>query len=534
MALSLAIVSSLVPAVSYRFPRAAISTIDPLASAAALGILQRGGSSSDAAIAANAVLSVVAPDQCGLGGDLFALVLAPPSARGPAQVYAIDSVGRAGSKVNAEELRAGGNTTIPRGSMAGVTVPGCVDGWLLLSRRFGLLRLDELLADAARYARDGFVASDRLIRHVFESAQLPALQPLVAAIGNPASPNRIINRPGTARVLDAISKLGRDGFYAGEFGAELMLMGAGQFTAEDLAQPLAAISNPIAVEAFGYNVYANGAPSAGYLALGALAWLSRDGKCPQFASSGWYAQQIQAFKATRWLREYHYDGSLVGELLANRAPSGELRTAEPGGTSPDTTAIVVSDHFGSTTVIVQSNGHAFGSRLATPDSNIFLHDRGAVGFNLREGDPNELRPGARPRHTLSPLIATDGTGKLRLVAGTMGGDKQPSILTQLVTGVLRDGEEPSSVLSAARFSFSIPPRGDQAGFDTFDYGEPGISIESNLPKETLVELEAGIGELSRVSPFTPAAGVSHLIVATDDQLATAVDPRSEGGSVIGF
>ena len=526
--------SPLVPAVSYRFPRAAVSTIDPLASAAALGILQHGGSSTDAAIAANAVLSVVAPDQCGLGGDLFSLVLAPPSARGPAEVFAIDSVGRAGSKVNPEELRASGHQSIPRGSMAGVTVPGCVDGWLLLSRRFGLLRRDELLADAIRYARDGFVASSRLTRHVAEVAHLPALQPLASAIGRPARPNRVINRPGTARALEAISKLGRDGFYAGEFGAELMLMGEGQFTAEDLARPLACISRPLAVEAFGYNVYANNTPSAGYLALGALAWLSRDGNRPRYASSQWYAQQIQAFKATRWLREYHYDGSLAGELLANRAPAGEARTAETAEAAPDTTAIVVSDRNGSTTVIVQSNGHAFGSRLATPEGNIFLHDRGAVGFNLKEGDPNELRPGARPRHTLSPLIATDGNDKLRLVAGTMGGDKQPSILTQLVTAVLRDGEDPADVLAAPRFAFSIPPRGDQAGFDTFDHGEAGISIESNLPEETIAELEAAVGEVGRVTPFTPEAGVSHLIAATDDQLITAVDPRAEGGSVIGF
>jgi gamma-glutamyltranspeptidase/glutathione hydrolase len=503
-----------------------------MASAAALKMLQSGGTAVDAAIAANAVLSVTAPDQCGLGGDLFALIYVPQSSKSPSQVLAVEAIGRAGSGANPDWLRNEGLKRIPRNSIHGVTVPGCVDGWLLMHRNFGRLRMDELVEDAYYYAKNGFAPAPRLVDHLREIRHIPAAARMLDQLDGK---NQIIKRPGTARALEAIGALGRDGFYAGEFGAELILMGEGLFKAEDLAMPLASISKPLQSTLFESTLLTNRPPAAGFLALGALSMLARSRSRPKFGTAQWYLSLINAFRHTSWLRNHHYDGSDVADLISKAHAGNQGPSIDPGISAPDTTAICVADRAGYSCVIVQSNGHPFGSTLATPDSEIFLHDRGAVGFNLIPGDPNELRPKARPRHTLSPMMVTDPAGTPRLIAGTMGGDRQPMILGQILLSLLVDHEEPASALVAPRFGFIAPKHTDLKGFDSFDFQtEPGVAIEGHIDGEVLAKLREAIPDISVSEPFSPTHGVAHAIVFEDNCLALAPDPRARCASVIGM
>ena len=133
-----------VPYVACRAPNAMVSTVDHLASAAGLRVLSAGGSAVDAAIAANAVLSVTLPNQCGLGGDLFALV--HQTGEDP---VALNASGRSGSGADPVALRDRGYQAMPSREAPAVTVPGCVDGWLALHQRFGQLELARLLAPAS-------------------------------------------------------------------------------------------------------------------------------------------------------------------------------------------------------------------------------------------------------------------------------------------------------------------------------------------------------------------------------------------------
>lgn len=514
------------------FPHSAVSTIDPLASQAALTVLRRGGSAVDAAIAANAVLSVVAMDTCGLGGDLVGLVYQPRTPRSGPKVHALMGVGRAGSHADAESLRAAGFRLIPRDHPAAITVPGAVDAWLLAHERFGRLPLETVLTDAIAYANDGFPAPARLARGAEELWRLGYRSELVLAFQENFQPGTVVRHRGIGRTLAALVRLGREGFYAGEFGAELVALSQGALRADDLATPQAELASPVGVEAMNLGFLTAPPPSAGFLALAllrALPW-----RRPHSALEA-YLDLVDAVEATRWLRAYHYDGVDVADLLGSprRPVAGRPR---PRAEAPDTTAIVVVDRNHGACVFVQSNAHSFGTRLATPDTGIFVHSRGAVGFDLDPRSPNELKPRRRPRHTLAPVMALDrATGQLRIAAGTMGGDRQPTILAQVIAAALRNGLEVREALARARLAEVRVIPGEHPGFDTHVGGAATTwAIERHADEAVRQELNERLGGIIVEPPLDPAAGVAHLAMLDSDAIVACSDPRAEDGSAIGW
>src|SRR4051794_28175106 len=132
------------------------ATSQPLATAAALRVLQQGGNAVDAAIAANAVLGVVEPMSCGLGGDLFAIVWDAKTQK----LYGLNASGRAPYAANLEAFAARGLKEIPAHGPLSWSVPGCVDGWDELLKRFGSRTWGEVLAPAIEYADEGFPVSE--------------------------------------------------------------------------------------------------------------------------------------------------------------------------------------------------------------------------------------------------------------------------------------------------------------------------------------------------------------------------------------
>ena len=257
----------------FEFPRAVtrtaaagmVSTIDHAATAVGVDLLRRGGSAADAAVGANAVLAVTSPHACGPGGDVWALVA---DSSGPP--VALNAAGFAGSGADAARLRARGLDRIPlRGHVSSVTVPGAVDGWLALHRRFGRLPLAEVLAEAIRMAADGFAASPHLAERASEVAGVAGNTDIAADL----RPGQIVRRPGTARALRAVIEQGRDGFYGGEFGQALLELGGGEYSPADLDTPVARWVEPVRVSAFGCDLWTVPPPSQGYLTL-ASAWIA--------------------------------------------------------------------------------------------------------------------------------------------------------------------------------------------------------------------------------------------------------------------
>src|SRR5689334_14448802 len=137
--------------------RGMAATSAPLATLAAIDTLRAGGNAADAAVVASAVLCVVEPAMTGVGGDCFALVGTPDG-----KVSGLNASGRAGRGANADWLKASGLTEIALRSIHAITVPGAIDGWDQLLKKFGTIDLAEALKPAIRLAEEGVPVTPRV------------------------------------------------------------------------------------------------------------------------------------------------------------------------------------------------------------------------------------------------------------------------------------------------------------------------------------------------------------------------------------
>jgi len=523
-----------------RYARAAmVSSIDATATAAGVELLRRGGSAVDAAIGANAVLAVVAPQLCGMGGDLWALV--HDGSGGPPAC--LDASGFAGSGASAARVRAQGHARIPlRGHIVSVTVPGAVDGWLALHDRFGRLELGVVLDAAVMAAEDGFAAS----------ASLAAAAPRVADVAHNTDipgdlrPGTVVRRPGSARSLTAIAERGRDGFYDGEFGEALLALGEAanpdgtpEYRDDDLRRPIARWVDPLRIEALGRLLWTSPPSSQGYLTL-AGAWIADGLALPPTDDGDWAHLLVEAASQAAFDRHQVLHDLADGQVLLDPArlaprraaidPDQASDVAAPVGAG-DTTYLCAVDSAGMAVSLINSNASGFGAHLVAGSTGIFLHDRG-IGFSLVEGHCAQYAPGRRPPHTLSPALVTRTDGSLAQVLGTMGGDAQPQILLQLLTRLLQLGQSPGAAVSAPRWT--LGPVGDDAGFSTW---LPGTTRQVRVedPATGWHTALAAKGHNVTVAAGDPSSfGHAHIVAVTEHgTLAGAADPRALTGAAFG-
>jgi gamma-glutamyltranspeptidase/glutathione hydrolase len=508
--------------------RGVVSSADAAATRAGVSILAEGGNAVDAAIATNAAMAVVAPHQCGLGGDLLALV------HGAGRTAALNASGRAGSGVDPEQLRAEGHTEMPfRHDIRSVPVPGCVDGWAALHDRFGSLPLERLLAPAIELAEGGFHVSPLLATATSRldsraAAALTMLAPVAAGAER-------LTRPGAARALRAIIGNGRDGFYGGEFGEGLMALGNGCYTAADLERSQADWVPPLSTHAFGVDLHTIPPNSQGYLALASSMLAEQVGLPDDPDDPQWAHLLIECATAAGHDRpSVLHDGANGPALVASAGSRAGLVDRAGASTRPvpirqgDTTYLCVVDAGGMGISLIQSNAAGFGSWLAEPNTGINLHNRG-IGFNLEVGHPAELAPGRRPPHTLSPLLATRGD-RLAAVLGTMGGDAQPQILLQLVVRLFHHGRSVGDAIAAGRWALTGPV----TGFDTWTSGvAPTVEVEGHAASEWAAGLEQRRHRVVRLGEYDSAFGHAHAIVLDETGVASgAADPRTMVGACL--
>jgi len=512
-----------------------ISTDHHLATAAGQAMLLAGGSAADAAVAASAVLAVVTPHACGLGGDLLALV---HSADGPPD--ALLAIGRAGTGADPDALRTEGATTMPmHGDVRAVTVPGCVDGWLALHARFGRLDLDQVLAPALRYATAGFPPSPELAFAVREIVGTVGAADFTDASGAPRRAG-LVTRPGVARALEAVVAAGRRGFYEGEPGAGLLELGAGLFTGDDLLADAAAWVRPVGLPAWGAHLWGPPPVSQAYVGL-AAAWLADGLDLPDDPTADlWPHLLVEALRQAAFDRRAVLHEGADGDALVDPdrlAPRREAISAERAAAMPDhpvsagdTSYLCVVDGDGTAASVIQSNASSFGSHLVIPGTGIHLQNRG-LGFSLEPGHPAEYGPGRRPPHTLSPFLVTDERGRLVAVAGTRGADAQPQVVLQLLARLLRHGQSPAGSLRAPRWLVTSP---DDEGFDTWDRPARGVvKLESHAPTGWASGLAARGHTVVPAPEGEARFGWAHLIQADDGILAGAADPRAPSAAAAG-
>jgi len=504
-----------------------VCSVDAVASDAGLAMLRRGGNAVDAALAANAVLTVTAQHFCGLGGDLFALV---HQADGPP--VCCNASGRAGSGADPDRMTAEGRETMPhRDDVRSVTIPGVVDGWAALHERFGSMPLGELVAPAVALADDGFAASPLLVAAVDRIRGVAGGDDFAGVRGA----GDTVRRPGVARVLRAFAEGGRQAVYGGEFGDELLAVGDGEFTPADLARPQADWVEPLGVRVWGHDVWTAPPNSQGYLSLAAAAVAEGPHlpphDDPQRAHLLVESARLAGHDRPAVLHEHADGAALVSadRLDRRRAAIRPDRVAPLVADWRDgaTMYLCVVDGSGMGVSLIQSNADGFGSHLTLPGLGVFLHNRG-IGFALDPDHPARYGPGRRPPHTLSPALVTRPDGGLRAVLGTMGADAQPQVVLQMLARMLHDGAPAGTVVGGGRWVL----RGSDSGFATWDEPEGAeVVLEAHCPGGWAPGL-AALGH--RVRTDEANFGHAHCIEVTADGLSGASDPRALVGKAAGY
>jgi gamma-glutamyltranspeptidase/glutathione hydrolase len=489
--------------------------------------MEDGGNAVDGAIAANAVLGVVLPTTCGIGGDLFALIQVPGS---PAPA-ALNASGRGGSGLDADALRSAGHAEVPLYGPESVTVPGCVDGWLALVNRFGTRPLGALLEPAVRIARDGFEVSVELaagLRRLRPRISgMPSAGPLYPGGAAPAA-GSTLTRPALATTLETIGRTGRSAFYEGRVATEIATATGGVLTTGDLAAGRADWVDPIGAPVFGLHAWTMPPNSQGYLTPASAHLFEQLGPPADPADPAFVHAAVECYRAVAWEREdlvadedhlpLPADRLLDPERLAPRLDV--LRTGRAGGwPSPTpgdggTAYLCTCDTAGTSVSLIQSNFHGIGSGISAGDTGVWLHNRGA-GFNLVPGHPNEAAPGKRPLHTLSPTLWTSG-GRIRLLLGTRGGHQQPQYLLQAAALLLHAGLEPAATQAVPRWSMDHAAAGVT----------PVVAVERSTPEETVAGLQARGHSVETVDDWQAGWGpVSICLVEEDGTRRAAADPR---------
>ena len=489
------------PTSSVRGVNGAVATADQLATNAGIGVLAGGGNAVDAAITANAVMGVVAPHLCGMGGDLFVLV------HRDGEVAALNASGRAGSGADADELRSAGFVEMPfRNDIRSVTVPGCVDGWVELHARFGSRPLADLLAPAIRLAESGFPASPLLVgalRRVDDEATV-----LRTSLAGAATTGARLARSGLATAMRSIVSEGRAGFYEGPFGEGLLGLGCGLYSADDLGRSQADWVAPLSTSAFGVELHTIPPNSQGYLTLGAATLADSIGIPDDPDDPHWAHLLIECATAAGFDRpavlHETADGMALLTEIAGRSVLVDQEAASARrspGAAGDTTYLCTVDGDGMGVSLIQSNAAGFGSWLVEPATGINLHNRG-IGLNLTPGHPAEFGPGRRPPHTLSPALASRGN-ELVAVFGTMGGDAQPQILLQISARLFRHDQSADRSINAGRWAL----RGPSTGFDTWTAPAGRVvQIEGHTPEDWYEDLVRRGHFVERTPAFDSAFG----------------------------
>jgi gamma-glutamyltranspeptidase len=525
-----------------------------LATAAGLGVLRGGGTAVDAAIATNAVLAVVMPQHCGVGGDAFWLIWDGAAGR---QV-ALNGSGRAAAAADPARMRADGHERVPFRGPLSITVPGAVRSWGDAHARYGRLTRDAILAPAIELARDGFAASEEYADAVESIAPIcrellgpdAGFDAVFRPHGRAWHPGERVRQPALAATLESLIRDGFDAFYDGDLGERqgTALAAAGSpITADDLRAHTSTWSEPIDIDYRGVRVTTHPPNSSGVVALEILGILARFDAPDraQFGSDGvrdarWIHVGIEAAKLAMADRDAFVTDPearnvpadllaparlerLAASIDADRAARPVPATNPPGG---DTIFLATVDADGNAVSLIESNWAGFGSAVVDPATGIHYHNRGSF-FSLDPHHANVLAPRKRTLHTLLPgMLFRDGQPGPWIVVGSMGGDAQPQIHAQFVSSVVDGGLDVGTAIAAPRWfveprDILTPPTDvhlesrHRAGIaDSLrDLGHdlvPAGAFDSNLGHEHAIELVRG-------GPPSP-----------DGSVIATTDPRSEG------
>jgi gamma-glutamyltranspeptidase/glutathione hydrolase len=475
-------------------------TSHPLATMAAIDILKKGGNAIDAAIAANAVLGVVEPEMNGIGGDLFAIVYDAKTGK----LYGLNGSGRSPYNLTLDEFKKRGLQYIPNNGVLSVSVPGCVDGWFELNKRFGKLPMQQVLAAAIGYARNGFPLADEAAYYVNTLQPTFANFPGWAAVylpnGKPTQKGEIFKNPALANTMQKIADGGRDAYYKGDIArtiSNFVQANGGYLTEKDFADHTSTWVEPVSTNYRGYRVWELPPNGQGITVLQMLNILEGfDFSHIAYGSP----EHVHLFTEAKKLAyedraKYYADpdfAKIPTEKLISKAYAAERRKlikpdvageAYTAGdsliTSGETVYLTVADSAGIMVSLIQSNFSAFGSGVVPTGLGFVLQNRGA-NYTLQPGFNNTYAPHKRPFHTIIPAFVTKDD-KPYMSFGVMGGAFQPQGQVEILMNMIDFGMNAQEAGDAPR----IDHQGSSEPTGRPKNGSGVIYLESGFPYETI-------------------------------------------------
>ncbi len=508
-----------------------VCTSVPAATQVGIDILKRGGSAVDAAIAANATLGLMEPVSNGVGGDLFAIIYSAKENK----LYGINGSGRSPLGLSYQQMRAQleklqmspspqsspsgrerrtrsggeGSLKIPPRGMLPISVPGCVDTWAELHKKFGKLKLSDDLAPAVRYAEEGFPVT-QLIAYYWSFGPrlykgLPgAFFEIYTLDGKGRTPGEgdIFKNPALAHTLRLIGENGRDVFYKGEIADKIdkfMRENGGFLRKIDFEKHTSTWVEPVSVNYRGYDVFELPPNGQGIAALQMLNILEGfDLRAMGRNSPDALHTMVEAKKIVWADRAKYYADPAFAKIPLKRLLSKEYaaerrklidpmhaaKTVAPGKIdNGDTIYMCAADDEGNMVSLIQSNYRGMGSGIVVPGLGFMFQDRGEL-FSMEPGHANVYAPGKRPFHTIIPgFVMKDG--KPWEAFGVMGGGMQPQGHVQVLTNQIDFGLNVQEAGDASRWQH------EGADEPTGEKMENGgyVEVESGIPYESVRELK---------------------------------------------
>jgi gamma-glutamyltranspeptidase / glutathione hydrolase len=516
-----------------------VATSQPLATAAGLEILAKGGNAADAAVAAGAALNVTEPSSTGIGGDMFALYYSADT-KG---VTALNGSGRAPAALRLDRLlKDGFSTELPPFHAHTVTVPGACAGWFDLVEKHGSLSMAEILAPAIRLASEGFPVGP-ITSHSWQRGAQNQLRSApngheLTIGGRGPNAGEIFRNPNLARTFEIVARGGVSAFYQGEIAEAIVgvIQGAdGCMSLDDLASHTSTWEEPILVTYRGLRVHEcppNGQGITALIALNILEGFDLSALTP--LSTDRLHLMIEAmrlaFADSRWyVADPKFSNVPVKELLSKeyaneRRKLIDLKRAtidQKHGTpvsSSGTVYLSVVDKFGNACSFINSNYWGFGTGIVPKGYGFTLQNRGH-NFSLDPHHPNALEPRKRPYHTIIPAMVTREDGSLYASYGVMGGFMQPQGHVQVLAALLNHGLDPQSALDLPRFCIDAEESGGR------------VALEEGIPANVFSDLEKMGHPVYSVSSFDRSLFGRGQVILRDAEtgvLCAGSDPRADG------
>ena len=430
-----------------------VATSHPLATQIGIDILKSGGNAIDAAIAANAALGLMEPTSNGIGGDLFAIVWYEKEKK----LYGLNASGRSPKNLKIEYFKSKNLKSIPPHGPLPVSVPGCVDGWFSLNKRFGKKQMKELLMPTIEYAENGFPVTEVVSYYMELASEIfinyPNFEDTYMINGKTPSKGEVFKNPDLANTLKIISNKGRDGFYNGSVAntiSKFMAEQGGFLDKDDLNSHKSTWIEPVSSSYRGYDIWELPPNGQGIAALQILNIMEGyDVKKMGFGSAEYIHHFVEAKKIAFADRAKYYADPdfneipteyLISKNYAKKRrleinPKVSSETVNPANLeNGDTIYLTVADSEGNMVSLIQSNYRGMGSGMIPTGLGFMLQDRGEL-FSLDKDHFNVYEPRKRPFHTIIPAFITK-EGKPLVSFGLMGGAMHPQGHAQIVINLI--------------------------------------------------------------------------------------------------